>query len=439
VKIAVIGSGYVGLVTGTCLAEMGNEVICLDIDQAKINSLNKGIIPIYEPGLTEMVKTNLAEGRLNFSTNLPRAIKESLFVFIAVGTPPGEDGSADLQYVLDVAREIGSSMEKYLIVINKSTVPVGTAQKVRQVIEQQLATRQKSKFKFDVVSNPEFLREGEAVNDFLEPDRVIIGTDSSEASEHLRELYAPFVENGNPILFMDILSAELTKYAANAMLASRISFMNELSHLCDATGANIEMVRRGIGSDNRIGMPFLHAGLGYGGSCFPKDVKALIQTFKEKKLDSYLLSAVSKVNQRQRDYFLSKILNYFKNDLSGLTMAVWGLAFKPHTDDMREAPSIDVINALRSRGVKIKVYDPVAIKTARKILGEEQIEYLEDEYEVLTGAEALLLLTEWPQFKRPDFNRVKSIMKKNLIFDGRNQYRPQKMKELGFTYFSIGR
>ena len=438
-KIAVIGSGYVGLVTGTCLAEMGNEVICLDIDQAKINSLNKGIIPIYEPGLTEMVKTNLAEGRLNFSTNLPRAIKESLFVFIAVGTPPGEDGSADLQYVLDVAREIGSSMEKYLIVINKSTVPVGTAQKVRQVIEQQLATRQKSKFKFDVVSNPEFLREGEAVNDFLEPDRVIIGTDSSEASEHLRELYAPFVENGNPILFMDILSAELTKYAANAMLASRISFMNELSHLCDATGANIEMVRRGIGSDNRIGMPFLHAGLGYGGSCFPKDVKALIQTFKEKKLDSYLLSAVSKVNQRQRDYFLSKILNYFKNDLSGLTMAVWGLAFKPHTDDMREAPSIDVINALRSRGVKIKVYDPVAIKTARKILGEEQIEYLEDEYEVLTGAEALLLLTEWPQFKRPDFNRVKSIMKKNLIFDGRNQYRPQKMKELGFTYFSIGR
>jgi UDPglucose 6-dehydrogenase len=439
VKIAVIGSGYVGLVTGTCLAEMGNEVICLDIDQAKINSLNKGIIPIYEPGLTEMVKTNLAEGRLNFSTNLPRAIKESLFVFIAVGTPPGEDGSADLQYVLDVAREIGSSMEKYLIVINKSTVPVGTAQKVRQVIEQQLATRQKSKFKFDVVSNPEFLREGEAVNDFLEPDRVIIGTDSSEASEHLRELYAPFVENGNPILFMDILSAELTKYAANAMLASRISFMNELSHLCDATGANIEMVRRGIGSDNRIGMPFLHAGLGYGGSCFPKDVKALIQTFKEKKLDSYLLSAVSKVNQRQRDYFLSKILNYFKNDLSGLTMAVWGLAFKPHTDDMREAPSIDVINALRSRGVKIKVYDPVAIKTARKILGEEQIEYLEDEYEVLAGAEALLLLTEWPQFKRPDFNRVKSIMKKNLIFDGRNQYRPQKMKELGFTYFSIGR
>ncbi len=438
-KLTVVGSGYVGLVTGTCFAEMGNDVWCVDIDESKIENLKKGIIPIFEPGLEEMVRRNSEEGRLKFTTRLEEGLGESLFVFIAVGTPPDEDGSADLQHVLGVAREVGRKMSRYLIVVNKSTVPVGTADRVRSAMREELEGRGLADMEFDVVSNPEFLKEGDAIEDFMRADRVIIGTDNVRTGELMKELYSPFQRKAEKIIIMDVRSAELTKYAANSMLATRISFMNELSRLCEKTGADIEKVREGIGSDSRIGRSFLYAGLGYGGSCFPKDVKALIKTSQEYGLDSRVLIAVEEVNKSQRGYFVDKILKYYNNEVKGLLFAVWGLAFKPQTDDMREAASLDIINALRALGARFRVHDPVAMDNTRRILGSNQIEYITHYYDVLEGADALLLLTEWHQFRNPDYEKMKSIMKKAVVFDGRNQYDPLRMKESGFDYFCVGR
>ncbi len=438
-KLAVIGTGYVGLVTGTCFADMGNDVWCIDIDEKKIKGLKKGILPIYEPGLDDVVKRNYDEGRLRFTTDLKQGISESLYAFIAVGTPSDEDGSADLHHVLEVARQIGRCMEKYIVIVDKSTVPVGTAEKVRQAVREELAKRGRSDIEFDVVSNPEFLKEGNAVEDFIKPDRVIIGADNARAADLMRDLYSTFVRKGDRVMTMDIPSAELSKYAANAMLATRISFMNELSHLCEATGADIESVRRGIGSDSRIGTAFLYAGIGYGGSCFPKDVKALVYTLKDYGFKAKILSAVEEVNKDQRDRFVNKVLQHIGEDLKGKTFAVWGLAFKPQTDDMREAPAIDIITELRKRGASFKAYDPIAVENARNVIGDDRMEYLKNNYDALKGADALLLLTEWHHFRKPDFDKMKSLMKSPVIFDGRNQYEPAKMKELGFTYFSIGR
>lgn len=438
-KLTVVGSGYVGLVTGTCFAEMGSDVWCVDIDREKIENLKKGIIPIYEPGLEEMVKRNFAEGRLRFTTELADGLAESLFVFIAVGTPPDEDGSADLQYVLDVAREVGRKMERYVIVVNKSTVPVGTAEKVRAALREELDRRGRSDLEFDVVSNPEFLKEGDAIEDFMRADRVVVGTDNVRTAELMKELYEPFQRKGNKVVIMDITSSELTKYAANAMLATRISFMNELSALCELSGASIEKVREGIGSDSRIGRSFLYAGVGYGGSCFPKDVKALIHTMKEFKLDPKLLTAVEDVNKEQRVRFINRVLGHFGGDVKGKTLAVWGLSFKPQTDDMREAPSIDIIRGLRAKGASFRAYDPVAVREARRVLGDDGIEYVTHYYDALNGADALLLVTEWHQFRRPDFERMKTLMKSPVVFDGRNQYEVKSMLEMGFTYYSIGR
>jgi UDPglucose 6-dehydrogenase len=438
-KITIVGSGYVGLVTGTCFADMGNDVWCIDVDETKIDHLKKGIIPIYEPGLEEMVKRNHEEGRLKFSTDLKEGLDESLFVFIAVGTPPGEDGSADLQYVLQVAKEVGQLMEKYVIVVDKSTVPVGTAEKVREAIHRELEKRNRTDIEFDVVSNPEFLKEGDAIEDFMRPERVIIGTDNVRTSEILKELYTPFTRRGDRFYVMDIKSAELTKYAANAMLATRISFMNEIARLCEETGADIEMIRQGLGSDSRIGKSFLYAGLGYGGSCFPKDVKAIIRTGTEYSLSMNLLNAVEEVNRKQRIDFAEKIIAYYNGNVQGLTFAVWGLAFKPQTDDMREAPSIDIVQILREQGASCKAYDPIASSNAKTILGENSIEYISNNYDCLENADALIIMTEWHQFRRPDFERMKSLMQKPVIFDGRNQYEPLKMKERGFEYFCVGR
>ncbi len=440
-NVCVVGTGYVGLVTGTCFADMGNNVWCVDIDQKKIENLKNGIIPIYEPGLEEMVKRNQKMGLLQFTTKIQEALEGSLFVFIAVGTPPGEDGSADLQYVLQVARDVATHMNSYKIVIDKSTVPVGTGEKVRAEMNRILQERG-SALEFDIVSNPEFLKEGDAINDFMRPDRIVIGTDNVRTAEFMRELYSPFTRNGHPVITMDIPSAELTKYAANAMLATRISFMNEVSRLCEVTGADVEMVRKGIGSDSRIGMPFLYAGLGYGGSCFPKDVQALARTFKEKKLDSFVLDAVEAVNFGQKKRLVTKLKAYYAQQgetLQGKIFAVWGLAFKPNTDDMREAPSLETIQALREEGALIRAFDPVAIVNARKILGDEMIQYVEDHYEVLKNVDALLLVTEWHIFRKPDFEKVKSLMKHPVVFDGRNQYEPKLMVERGFRYFPIGR
>ncbi|MBN1531156.1 MAG: UDP-glucose/GDP-mannose dehydrogenase family protein [Spirochaetes bacterium] len=438
-KLAVVGSGYVGLVTGTCFADMGNDVWCIDVDEKKIDGLKKGILPIYEPGLEEMVRRNYAEGRLRFTTSLEEGIENVLFVFIAVGTPPEEDGSADLQHVLGVAQSIGRIMKRYMVVVNKSTVPVGTAEKVREAIRGELMMRNMESQEFDVVSNPEFLKEGDAIEDFLKPDRVVVGTDNPRTAELMRELYSTFLRQGDRVRIMDIPSAELTKYAANAMLATRISFMNELALLCEKTGADIENVRQGIGSDRRIGSSFLYAGIGYGGSCFPKDVKALIYTSKKNGFSASILNAVEEVNRKQREYFVQKVLSHMGDDLKGKTLAVWGLAFKPQTDDMREAPAIDIISGLRNRGAQIRAHDPIAIETARQVLGDQGIQYSIHNYEVLEGADALLLLTEWHHFRRPDFAKMKSMMKAPVIFDGRNQYDPESMKELGFVYFSIGR
>lgn len=440
-NICVIGSGYVGLVAGTCFADSGNDVICVDIDSKKIEKLKKGEVPIYEPGLEELVKRNAKDGRLRFTTDMVSAVKGSLVCFIAVGTPPGEDGSADLKYVLDAARGIARVMDGYRVIVDKSTVPVGTADKVKAAIKEEIDKRGKD-YKFDVVSNPEFLKEGAAIDDFMKPDRVVVGVDNGKAKEIMRELYEPFVRTGKPILFMDVKSAEVTKYAANAMLATKISFINEIANLCEMVGADINNVRKGIGHDRRIGFEFLFPGVGYGGSCFPKDVQAIIRTAGEYGYDMKILKSVEDVNCRQKGLIVDKILEHFKrqdsNSLAGKTIGIWGLSFKPKTDDMREAPSITIINRLLDAGARIKAHDPEAMDEAKKVFGG-RIEYIQDNYEVLKGADALAVITEWNEFRRPNFEKMKNLMKSPVIFDGRNIYDPHEMRHMGFTYYGIGR
>ncbi len=436
-KVAVVGTGYVGLVTGTCLAQTGVSVVCIDIDQTKIDNLKKGIIPIYEPGLEDLVLSNTKEGRLRFSTKLAQSIQGCEAVFIAVGTPSDEDGSADLKYVLGVAAEIGRSMTNYTVVITKSTVPVGTAQKVKKTIQDEL-TKRAENIEFDVASNPEFLKEGAAIDDFMKPDRIVIGTESERAEKVLHKIYKPFVLNGHPLIFMNIPSAELTKYAANAMLATRISFMNDIANLCEIVGADINLIRKGIGTDSRIGNKFLYAGAGYGGSCFPKDVKALIKTAKDQKYELTVLKAVEQVNERQKEVIFNKINKHFKNDIKGKKIALWGLSFKPNTDDMREAPSLVLIDKLIKAGCSVSAFDPVAMKEAKHKLGET-ITYVNHQYDALIDADALVILTEWQVFRMPDFDKIKAMLKNNVIFDGRNIFDNDDMAELGFTYYSIGR
>jgi UDPglucose 6-dehydrogenase len=431
-KIAVFGTGYVGLVTGTCFADSGHDVICVDIDDRKIESLNQGISPIYEPELEPMIQANMESGRLRFTTDAPTAILESLSLFIAVGTPPGEDGSADLAHVLAVADTIGAHMDGYRIIVVKSTVPVGTCDRVREAI------RQRTAHEFDVVSNPEFLKEGSAVSDSMMPERIIVGTDNVRTAELMKALYAPFVRTGNPIHVMDIRSAETAKYAANAMLATRISFMNELSLFCEQVGADIESIRIGIGSDSRIGKRFLFAGAGYGGSCFPKDVKAIIQTARQHGCRLKILEAVEEVNQHQKTLLARKVLAHFGGDLRGKRIAVWGMAFKPKTDDMREAPSIEVIRRLLEAGAEVVAHDPVAGETARGVFGDS-ITYVSTNYDALPDADALVIVTEWNEYRNPDFKRMKAAMRAPVIFDGRNIYNPKEIQALGFTYTGIGR
>jgi len=435
-KVVIVGSGYVGLVTGTCFAEVGIEVTCVDNDQKKIEDLQNGIIHIYEPGLEDMVHRNMKKGRFQFTTRIDNALEDCEVLCIAVGTPPDMEGNADLQYVLNVARDCGKYMNDYLLVVTKSTVPVGTARKVKQVIQEEL-DRRGLKIEFDVASNPEFLKEGAAVEDFLKPDRIIVGLDSPRAEELMKSLYKPFTLNGHPIIFMDITSAEMTKYAANSMLATRISFMNDIANLCEIVGADINMVRKGIGSDSRIGNKFIYPGIGYGGSCFPKDVKALINTAENHKYDLRLLKAVEAVNQDQKSVLFRKILKYYKGDIKGRTIALWGLSFKPQTDDMREAPSLVIIGKLLEAGAKVKAYDPVAMKEARQTLGDSII-YSVDQYEALIDADCLVLITEWPEFKFPNFKIVYKLLNAPVIFDGRNIYEAAEMKRKGFDYFCIG-
>ncbi len=435
-KIAVVGTGYVGLVTGTCFSEVGIDVVCVDVDANKIDNLKKGILPIYEPGLEEMVIRNSEKERLSFGTNLSESIQDCDVVFIAVGTPPGEDGSADLKYVLAVANEIGTYMQNYLVVVTKSTVPVGTAKLVKESVQAALNARN-SKLEFDIASNPEFLKEGAAIDDFLRPDRIVIGVENKKAEEFMNRLYKPFLMNGHPIIFMDVPSAEMTKYAANSMLATKISFMNDVANLCEILGADVNMVRKGIGSDARIGPKFIYPGIGYGGSCFPKDVKALIKTADENGYKMKILQAVEEVNETQKSVLFNKILKHFNGDLKGKTFALWGLSFKPKTDDMREAPSLVIIEKLLAEACKIKAYDPVAMKEANHFLGDT-IEYCNDQYDALKNADALLVITEWPEFRSPNFNEMKKLMNSKVIFDGRNIYDILEMKNLGFTYYCIG-
>ncbi|MCA0427518.1 MAG: UDP-glucose/GDP-mannose dehydrogenase family protein [Bacteroidetes bacterium] len=435
-KIVVIGTGYVGLVTGTCFADVGIDVVCIDVDTKKIDNLKKGIMPIYEPGLEEMVIRNHEKGRLHFSTSLKENLADADVAFIAVGTPPGEDGSADLKYVLAVAREIGASINDYIVVVTKSTVPVGTASKVRAAVQEELTKRGMS-LEFDVASNPEFLKEGAAIEDFKKPDRIVVGVESRKAEEVMRRLYKPFLLNGHPIIFMDVPSAEMTKYAANAMLATKISFMNDIANLCEIMGADVNLVRRGIGSDPRIGSRFIYPGIGYGGSCFPKDVKALIKTAQDNGYHMRILNAVEDVNNDQKSVLFSKIVKHFNGELKGKTFAVWGLSFKPNTDDMREAPSLVIIEKLLAAGANVKAYDPVAMHEAKKDLGE-QIEYAKDSDEALIDADALLIITEWPEFRTPNFKVMGKLMKNKLVFDGRNIYDLAEMKENGFEYHCIG-
>ena len=435
-KITIVGTGYVGLVTGTCFAEVGIDVTCVDIDEKKIENLNKGIIPIYEPGLEEMVDRNVKKGRLKFSTKLSESLDGVSVVFGAVGTPPDEDGSADLQYVLQVATDVGTHMSDYLLMVTKSTVPVGTAEKVRTAMKDALAKRG-SDLKFDVASNPEFLKEGAAVDDFLKPDRIVVGVDSDEAQTLMAKLYKPFTMSGHPVIFMDIVSAEMTKYTANSMLATKISFMNDIANLCEIVGADVNAVRKGIGSDRRIGKYFIYPGTGYGGSCFPKDVKALIKTSDNYGYSMEVLKAVENVNERQKSILFGKATKYFDGDLSGKTFAMWGLSFKPQTDDMREAPSLVVIKKLLDAGAKVKAYDPVAMEEAERILGDK-VEFHNDMYEALIDADGLFIMTEWPEFKFPTFKVVKKLLKKPVIFDGRNIYDVAEMKEYGFDYTGIG-
>jgi UDPglucose 6-dehydrogenase len=430
-KIAVIGTGYVGLVAGACLAETGNDVVCVDKDEAKVRMLRKGRVPFYEPGLAELVQKNKTEGRLTFTTQLGRAVKASQIIFIAVGTPQGEDGAADLQHVLGVARDIGRAMDGYKVIVNKSTVPVGTAEKVRAII------RRETTHPFSVVSNPEFLKQGAAVDDFMKPDRVVIGAEDPRGAELMETLYRPYTRTGAPIMIMDCASAELCKYAANALLATRISFMNEIANVCELFGADVDRVRQAVGSDRRIGTSFLFPGVGYGGSCFPKDVKALVRFSGEKKYDFKLLKAVEAVNEQQKRSMIKRLEAHF-GSLKGKTIAIWGLAFKPKTDDMREAPAIVIINALLERGAKVQAYDPEAQRVARGIFGNK-IAYASKSYDALKGADALIIVTEWHEFREPDFARMRKLMRSPVIFDGRNIYEPQQMKAHGFTYSSIGR
>lgn len=431
-NICVVGTGYVGLVVGTCLSEMGNSVVCVDVDTNKLELLKKGIIPIYEPGLEELILSNVKEQRLSFTNDIDYAVKISDICFIAVGTPQDEDGSADLKYVYQVADEIGKAMNGYKVIVDKSTVPVGTAEEVTKII------KNNTKFEFDVVSNPEFLKQGAAVEDFLKPDRVIIGSNSKRATEIMQELYAPFMRTGNPVIVMDVKSAEMTKYASNSFLAVKISYANEIANLCEKVGADAEMVRIGMCADKRIGSQFLFPGLGYGGSCFPKDVKALIKTASDNNCDSALLEAADIVNKKQRLLFVDKILNFYNGNIEGKTFAVWGLAFKPKTNDMREAPSITIINKLLSLGAKIKSYDPKAFDLAKTIF-KEKIEYSKDAYSALNGSDALLVLTEWNEFKRPDYDKIASFLNEPVIFDGRNIYDSNKLIKKGFKYFCIGK
>jgi len=435
-KITIVGTGYVGLVTGTCFAEVGIDVHCVDIDKTKVDNLNKGIIPIYEPGLEEMVQRNVEKNRLFFTTELGPTLKDCQVLFSAVGTPPDEDGSADLKYVLDVAREVGRNMQDYILVVTKSTVPVGTAEKVRKVIKEELAKRG-ADIPFDVASNPEFLKEGAAVDDFLKPDRIVVGIDSARAEELMKRLYKPFTMNGHPVIFMDIVSAEMTKYAANAMLATKISFMNDVANLCEIVGADVNMVRKGIGSDRRIGMYFIYPGTGYGGSCFPKDVKALIKTAKNYNYNLRVLTAVEDVNDDQKSVMFNKLNKYYNGDLKGKTIAIWGLSFKPNTDDMREAPSRVIIEKLLLAGANVKAYDPVAMEEGERIF-KNSIEFAKDQYDTLIDADALIIVTEWSEFKFPNFRVIKKLLKKPAIFDGRNIYDAKEMIQEGFDYFCIG-
>ena len=431
-KITVIGTGYVGLVAGACLADMGNEVICIDNDINKINQLKNGVIPIYEPGLEELVKANSKEGRLSFSSDLDNAVKISQVCFIAVGTPQGEDGSADLKYVFDVAKSIAKAMNEYKVIVNKSTVPVGTAQKVEQIV------KENTNHPFDVVSNPEFLKQGNAVDDFLHPDRVIIGSNSDKATQIMQDIYAPFFRTGNRVIVMDVKSSEMTKYASNSFLATKISFMNEIANLCEKVGADAQMVRIGMSTDSRIGNKFLFPGLGYGGSCFPKDVKALVKTGMENNCEMKIVAAADEVNKKQREIFVNKIINRFKGNLQGKTIGIWGLAFKPKTNDMREAPAITIINKLLECGAKIQAFDPKAIDSAKFHFGDK-ITYCDTAYDALKNADCMVLLTEWNEFRRPDFERIKELLKSPIIFDGRNQYDENRLKQKGFEYYQIGK
>jgi UDPglucose 6-dehydrogenase len=431
-KIAVIGTGYVGLVTGTCFAETGNTVTCVDIDQEKIKKLQQGIITIYEPGLEQLFERNIKQQRLFFTTNLEEGIQGAKIIFLALPTPPGEDGSADLKYILKVAEDLGPLLKDYTVLVDKSTVPVGTTEKVKSKI----AAR--AQVEFDVVSNPEFLREGVAVEDFMKPDRVVIGTNSPKARKVMESLYAPFVRQGNPIIFMDDKSAELTKYAANSFLATKITFMNEIANLCELLGADVDSVRKGVGTDSRIGKRFLFPGIGYGGSCFPKDVQALAKSSKDAKYDFKILNAVMDVNDKQKTRLIPQIKKYFNNNLKGKTIAIWGLAFKPHTDDIREAPALYNIDALLQEGAVLRVHDPEGMENVKKTIGDK-VTYCETPYDAAQGADAIFIATEWPEFRTPDFDRLSSILKNKLIFDGRNLYDLTIMKELGYSYYSIGR
>lgn len=435
-KIAIVGTGYVGLVSGTCFAEMGADVTCVDVNEEKINKLKQGIVPIYEPGLDEMVKRNIASKNLHFTTDLKDCLDDVEIVFSAVGTPPDEDGSADLSYVLDVARTVGRYMDHYLVLVTKSTVPVGTAKKVKAVIEEELDKRG-VQIEFDVASNPEFLKEGAAIKDFMSPDRVVIGVDSEKAMKTLERLYHPFLLNSYRIIFMDIPSAEMTKYAANAMLATRISFMNDISNLCDLVGANVNSVRKGIGADARIGNKFLYSGCGYGGSCFPKDVKALLKTSEEYGYEMSVIKGVEKVNERQKHLLFEKFKKHYAGNLEGKTVAIWGLSFKPETDDMREAPALVLIQDLLEAGCKVRVYDPIAMPECKRRIGEA-VYYANDQYDALDNADALMLVTEWKTFRLPTWNIVMKVMKDPFILDGRNIYNREDLESLGFTYEGIG-
>jgi UDPglucose 6-dehydrogenase len=435
-KISIVGTGYVGLVTGTCFAEVGIDVTCVDIDETKINNLKNGIIPIYEPGLDEMVKRNIEKGRLHFATDIASTLDGCEVIFSAVGTPPDEDGSADLKYVLDVAREVGRSINNYICIVTKSTVPVGTAKKVKDALQEELDKRGLD-IDFDVASNPEFLKEGNAVNDFLKPDRIVIGLESERAEKLMKKLYKPFTLNGHPVIFMDIASAEMTKYAANSMLATKISFMNDIANLCEIMGADVNQVRKGIGSDTRIGKQFIYPGIGYGGSCFPKDVKALIKTASENGYHMRVLTAVEDVNEDQKSVLFNKVNKYFGGDLKAKKIALWGLSFKPQTDDMREAPSLVLIDKFVNAGSEITAYDPVAMEESRRRIGDK-VKYAENQYDALIDADCLLIATEWKEFRIPDIKKMKEHLKNPVIFDGRNIYDVKEMKDAGFEYFGIG-